>query len=68
MTAMSFAAAAIGSIYKQVADQHRFGEPCVCGWQPNPLADVEALQAALSGAAAPAPLPDLRTVQVAGRA
>lgn len=68
MTMMSLAAGIVGSIYKEVADEHRFGDPCPCGWQPNPSVDVEALQAALAAAKETDPIPDLRIVQVAGRA
>lgn len=67
MTVMSLAAAAVGSIYKEVADEHRSGA-CPCGWQPNPGADVEALQAALAATTKTIPLSDLRVVQVVGRA
>lgn len=68
MTVMSLAAAAIGSIYREVADQHRSGGSCSCGWQPSPDADVEALQAALATATEAVPFFDLRIAQVAGRA
>jgi hypothetical protein len=67
MTVMRLAAAAVGSIYKEVADEHRSGA-CPCGWQPNPGADVEALQAALAATTKTIPLSDLRVVQVVGRA
>lgn len=68
MTVMSLAAGAVGSIYREVADEHRSDDTCPCGWKPNPQADVEALQAALATMTEAIPLPDLRTVQVAGRA
>jgi hypothetical protein len=68
MTVMSLAAATIGSIYREVADQHRPGGSCPCGWQPSPDTDVEILQAALATATETVPFPDLRTAQVLGRA
>jgi hypothetical protein len=68
MTVMSLAAGVVGSIYKEVADQHRYDDPCPCGWQPSPTLDVEVLQAALAEMTETDPLPDLRIVQVAGRA
>lgn len=67
MTVMSLAAAVIGSIYKEVADEHR-GGACPCGWQPNPRADVEVLRTALAATAQAVPVSDLRVVQAAGRA
>ena len=66
MTVMGLAATAIGSIYREVADQHRSGGSCPCGWQPDPDADLELLQAALAIAMQASSLPDLRVVQVAG--
>lgn len=68
MTVMSLAAGIVGSIYKEVADQHRYGDPCPCGWQPDSSVDVEALQTALAATMKTDPFPDLRLVQVAGRA
>jgi hypothetical protein len=68
MTVMSLAAGVLGSIYKEVACEHRFRDPCPCGWQPSPSMDVEALQAALAETTEIEPLADLRMVQVAGRA
>jgi hypothetical protein len=67
MTAMKLAAATIGSIYKEMADEHR-SSVCPCGWYPYPSADLEALQTALAAATEAIPLSDLRTIQVAGRA
>jgi hypothetical protein len=68
MTVMSLAAAVVGSIYREVADEHRSDGACRCGWQPYPAGDVEALQAALAAATQAIPLSDLRVVQAAGRA
>lgn len=67
MTVMRLAAATVGSIYKETADEHRCGA-CPCGWQPHPGADLEALQTALAAATEAVPLSDPRTIQVAGRA
>lgn len=67
MAVMELAAQAVGSIYREVADAHREGA-CPCGWLPDPAADLEALQAALTLAAGPAPVFDLRKAQVAGQA
>lgn len=67
MTVMSLAAATVGSIYKEIADEHRI-DACPCGWQPNPRADVKALQTALAATTQTIPLSDLRVVQVVGRA
>lgn len=68
MTLMSFAAAAIGSIYKEVADEHLRAGACPCGWQPNLSEDVEALQAALAATTEATPRSDLSTVEIVGRA
>ena len=67
MTMMSLAAATIGSIYKEMADEHQ-GNACPCGWHPNPRADVEALRTALAATIHAIPLSDLRAIQAAGRA
>lgn len=68
MTVISLAAASVGSIYKEVADEHRCSDACPCGWQPNTRADVEALLAALAATTQSASVADLRTIRVAGRA
>jgi hypothetical protein len=68
MTVMALAAAAVGSIYKEIADEHRRDNTCPCGWQPAPGADLEALQAALAATTKILPHSDLRIVQAAGRA
>ncbi len=67
MTVMSLAASAVGSIYKEIADEHR-ADACPCGWHPNPRTDVEVLQTALAATTQTISLSDLRVVQVAGRA
>jgi hypothetical protein len=68
MTVMSLAASALGTIYREVADQHGSDGGCPCGWKPNLRADVEALQAALAATTQPMPSVDLRVMQAAGRA
>jgi hypothetical protein len=67
MTVMSLVAAAVGSVYKEIADEHRSGA-CPCGWNPNPRVDVEALQTALAATTHTLPPWDLRVIQIAGRA
>jgi hypothetical protein len=68
MTVLGLSAAAIGSIYQDIADQHRGDVLCKCGWQPDPSFDIETLQSALAGAAKSIPFEDLRFLQAAGRA
>ena len=68
MTVMSLAASALGTIYREVADQHGSDGGCPCGWKPNLRADVEALQAALAAKTQPVPSVDLRIMEAAGRA
>lgn len=68
MTVLSLAASAVGSIYQEVAEAHRGNDPCPCGWQPSPQADVEALRTALATTAQVFPALDLRVVQVSGSA
>jgi hypothetical protein len=68
MTVMSLAADAVGYIYKEGANEHRASDACPCGWQPNPRADVEALQAALATTTQTVQISDLRAVPVARRA
>lgn len=67
MTVMSLVAGAVGSIYKEVADEHR-RDACPCGWHPAPEADMAALQSAIAASMRPMPLADLRVAEVAGRA
>jgi hypothetical protein len=68
MTVMRLAAFALGTIYREVADQHGAGGGCPCGWRPNLRADVEALQVALAAKTQALPSADLSAMQVAGRA
>jgi hypothetical protein len=68
MTVMSLAASALGTVYKEVADQHRSDGGCPCGWKPNLRADVEALQAALAATTQAIPPVDLYAMATVGRA
>jgi hypothetical protein len=68
MTVLSLAASALGTVYREVADQHRSDGGCPCGWKPNLRADVEALQAALAATTQAVPSVDLRVMQAVGRA
>ncbi|MBS4005552.1 MAG: hypothetical protein KGZ91_19450 [Afipia sp.] len=68
MTVMALTAAAVGAIYRDIADEHRRDTVCPCGWQPSTSADVEALQSALASTVEVRPLADLAIVQVVGRA
>jgi len=68
MVLLSLAAAAIGAIYKEVADDHLRAGTCPCGWEPNRVEDVEALGAALASTTEPASKSDLSTIVAAGRA
>jgi hypothetical protein len=68
MTVMSLDASALGTVYREVADQHRSDGGCPCGWSPNLRADVEVLQAALAATTQAVPPADLRVMQAVGRA
>ena len=68
LTLIELAAAAVGSVYREVADAHCGDQPCPCGWHPRLLEDLEALQAALALSATPALQPDLAHMAVLGRA
>ena len=65
---LELAAAAVGSVYREVADAHCGDQPCPCGWHPRLLEDLEALQAAMALSAVPALQPDLASMVVLGRA
>jgi hypothetical protein len=68
MTALSFAAMAVGSIYREIADAHCDDQRCPCGWEPCRAVDIEALLTALAMTAQLRPEIDLRLVQAAGKA
>lgn len=65
---IELAAAAVGSVYREVADAHCGDQPCPCGWHPRLPTDLEALQAALALSATPVPQGDLARMAVLGRA
>lgn len=46
LEALEAMAAALGDIYRQAAEQHR-AQKCVCGWVPNGMHDVLAMQGEL---------------------
>jgi hypothetical protein len=50
--ALECIAAAIGSIYREVADSHLNPEGCGCGWRPNEMLDILALEQAIAANAA----------------
>lgn len=68
MQVMAMAAAAMGSIYREVADAHLVGDACPCGWQPRTAEDVAELQALLAASAGAVTAFDLRNAVVAGQA
>jgi len=68
MTVLGHAAAAIGSVYREVAEAHRPPNACPCGWRPADLADISRLQAALALAALSEHQIDLAVAPVAGHA
>ena len=45
-------AAAVGSIYREVADSHLDPQGCGCGWQPSEMLDILALEQAIAANAA----------------
>lgn len=47
MTVLEYAAAAVGSVYREVADVHTWPNACPCGWQADEIGDISALQSAL---------------------
>ncbi|WP_199089989.1 hypothetical protein [Bosea sp. ASV33] len=65
---IELAAAAVGSVYREVADAHCGDRPCPCGWHPRLREDLEALQAAVALSATPVPQGDLARMPVLGRA
>lgn len=48
LEALEFMAAALGSIYREVADAHIDPNGCGCGWQPHEVLDMVALEQALT--------------------
>jgi len=50
--ALECIASALGAIYREVADEHLHPAGCPCGWQPDDLCDVLAMQQAIAANAA----------------
>ena len=48
MTVLEYAAAAVGSVYREVADMHSWPNACPCGWQPDEVGDISMLQRTLA--------------------
>jgi len=65
---LEYAAAAVGSVYREVADAHTWPSACPCGWQPDELADLSTMQDALLREARSAQAGDLATAPVMGHA
>lgn len=61
-------AAALGKIYREVADAHLPPRNCICGWEPSGYSDVHVMQYALARAALPATLSSLALSPVIGHA
>lgn len=47
MAVLEYAAAAVGSVYREAADLHAWPSSCPCGWQPDEVGDISVLQRAL---------------------
>ena len=54
MLILQYAAAGLGSVYREVAESHRT-RPCPCGWIPDELNDVSTLQMAMAAEALSGP-------------
>jgi len=65
---LEYAATAIGTMYRDVADAHTWPRECPCGWEPDMMADVAMLKSALSAAAIPELDSPLARAVVAGNA
>ncbi|UJW85392.1 hypothetical protein [Devosia sp. SL43] len=50
--ALECMAAALGSIYREVADAHLDPHGCRCGWVPSEMLDIVALEQAIAANAA----------------
>ena len=50
---LGYIAAAVGSLYREVAAAHTGPQPCPCGWVACELLDVITLQQALAASALP---------------
>jgi hypothetical protein len=47
MVVLEYAAAALGSVYRETADAHARPHGCPCGWEPDEMRDIARLQKAL---------------------
>ena len=69
LEALECMAAAVGSIYREVADSHLDPHGCPCGWHPHEILDVVALEQAIAAHATreedDGPF-DLRSIMPAG--
>lgn len=52
LEALECLSAAIGSIYREIADSHLDPAGCGCGWLPNEVLDIAALEQAIGANAA----------------
>ena len=52
LEALQCMAAALGSIYREVADAHLDPHGCPCGWKPLELLDLVAMEQAIAAHAA----------------
>lgn len=52
LEALECMAAALGSIYREVADAHIHPDGCQCGWIPQEVFDLVALEQAIAANAA----------------
>ncbi|MET3926305.1 hypothetical protein [Devosia sp. 2618] len=69
LEALECMAAALGTIYREVADAHIDPQGCPCGWQPNELLDIVALEQSIAANAVKdedATLFDLRSMLPVG--
>jgi len=69
LEALECMAAALGSIYREVADAHIHPDGCHCGWVPHEVLDLVALEQAIAANAVSedsGEMLDLRSVMPAG--
>ncbi|MCR6673443.1 hypothetical protein [Devosia ginsengisoli] len=69
LEALECMAAALGSLYREVADAHIDPQGCRCGWQPHAVLDMVALEQALAANGAhdeDEDMFDLRSIAPAG--
>ncbi|QDZ09530.1 hypothetical protein [Devosia ginsengisoli] len=69
LEALECMAAALGSLYREVADAHIDPQGCHCGWQPHAVLDMVALEQAMAANGArdeDEDMFDLRSIAPAG--